>query len=514
MGAAALHPQEKDILIVGAGPTGLGAAWRLRELADRGVINPSIDWLLTDKSDNPGGMAVSVSDEQGFTWDLGGHIIFSHYKYFDALLDELIGGDILQHPRKSWVRMYDRFIPFPIQHNLHHLPPKDAARCLKDLVGGRPVPRNGYAPEDFEEWLFVNFGRALSELFFLPYNYKMWAHPANELSTVWTARKSGSRYANVPLVDIERLVENFVCGRDDPGWVGATTFPYPKNGGIGALWRELFRRLPAERTALSQRLVAVDPDGKIATFASGLRVKYRHLITTVPLPDLLAAMPERSEEYRATTPLSHSRTHVVGVGLRGPLPAALADKFWLYVPDPEVPYFRVTVISNFSPNNVPSDVPHWSLMCESSESPHLPVDEARLMENVVRALRASLLPADQPIVARWYRRLDYGYPAPCLKRDGFLRDVEPKLRRKDIRTRGRFGGWKYETSNQDNGFMQGVEATDSVLFGTEEVSYFHSELIAKGAISRILPTWGPARAPRPAECLAVESERERELDVA
>lgn len=503
-----MHPQTRDILIVGAGPTGLGAAWRLTELANRGVISPSIDWLLTDKSDNPGGMAVSVSDKHGFTWDLGGHIIFSHYKYFDALLDELIGADILQHPRKSWVWMYDRFIPFPIQHNLHHLPAKDAARCLKDLVGGRPAPRNGHAPEDFEEWLHVNFGRALSELFFIPYNYKMWAHPANELSTIWTARKSGSRYANVPLVDIERLVENFVCGRDDPGWAGATTFPYPRNGGIGALWRALFRRLPADRTALSQRLVAVDPDSKIATFASGLRVRYRHLITTVPLPELLKAMPRRAETYRETTPLSHSRTHVVGIGLRGAMPEVLRDKFWLYVPEQQFPYFRVTLISNFSPNNVPDDEPHWSLMCESSESPHLAVDETRLIENVVRALRESLLPADQPIVSRWYRRLDYGYPAPCLKRDGFLHEIEPALLRKDIRTRGRFGGWKYETSNQDNGFMQGVEATDSVLFGTEEVSYFHSELIAKGAISRVLPDWGAPREPWPDE---VPDPAEREL---
>jgi hypothetical protein len=75
---------------------------------------------------------------------------------------------------------------------------------------------------------------------------------------------------------------------------------------------------------------------------------------------------------------------------------------------------------------------------------------------------------------------------PCLDRDRFLQEIEPQLRRKNILTRGRFGGWKYETSNQDNGFMQGVEAADSVLLGTEEISYFYPELISKGAVRRML----------------------------
>ena len=383
--------------------------------------------------------------------------------------------------------MAGQFIPFPIQHNLHRLPAADAARCLRDLVGGRRTTHGGHTPENFEEWLRVNFGRALSEIFFLPYNYKMWAHPACELSTVWTNRKSGSRYDNVPLVDVERLVENVVCRRDDPGWVGATTFPYPRQGGIGDLWRRAFQRLPAERTALSERLVAVDPARRLATFASGLQVQYRHLITSIPLPELLAAMPDHSDTYRPATPLRHSRSHIVGIGVRGALPEALRDKFWIYVPAPAVPFYRVTVVSNYSPHNVPNDGAHWSLMCESSESPYRPVDEARLVEDVERALRASLIPPDQQIVSRWYRRLDYGYPVPCLDRDRFLQEIEPQLRRKNIRTRGRFGGWKYETSNQDNGFMQGVEAADSVLLGTEEISYFYPELISKGAVGRMLP---------------------------
>lgn len=97
------------ILILGAGPTGLGAARRLEELG-----HP--DWLLLEGNDKAGGLASSFVDEKGFTWDIGGHVQFSHYAYFDRVMEELLGKDgWLHHERESWVWMRDRFIPYPFQ---------------------------------------------------------------------------------------------------------------------------------------------------------------------------------------------------------------------------------------------------------------------------------------------------------------------------------------------------------------------------------------------------------------
>ena len=55
---------------------------------------------------------------KGFVWDYGGHEIFSHYKYFNELLSGVVP-DWVEHQRESWVWMHDRFIPYPLQNNIH-----------------------------------------------------------------------------------------------------------------------------------------------------------------------------------------------------------------------------------------------------------------------------------------------------------------------------------------------------------------------------------------------------------
>ena len=76
--------QEVDILVVGSGPTGLGAASRLNQL---GVNN----WLLIDSEPEAGGLACTDVTKEGFYFDMGGHVIFSHFDYFDQLIDSAVG---------------------------------------------------------------------------------------------------------------------------------------------------------------------------------------------------------------------------------------------------------------------------------------------------------------------------------------------------------------------------------------------------------------------------------------
>src|SRR5579864_5646558 len=155
------------ILILGGGPAGLGAAWRLNELGHT-------VWCLLEASDCAGGLASSFRDSNGFLWDIGGHVQFSHYDYFDRVMDELIPTDEwITHQRESWVWLRERFVPYPFQNNIRFLPREDLLRCLQGLV---ELYKNGsHEPANFREWIFATFGAGIAEVFLLPYNFKIWA---------------------------------------------------------------------------------------------------------------------------------------------------------------------------------------------------------------------------------------------------------------------------------------------------------------------------------------------------
>ena len=450
------------VLVAGAGPTGLGAAHRLEEIGER-------SWLLVEAGSEAGGLAASTTDEHGFTWDLGGHVVFSHYDYFDRLLDSLLGDAWVRHERSAYVHIRGRFVPYPFQYNLWRLPEDELVAALRGLIRAAAAPAAPAA--DFREWILRSFGEELARIFFLPYNRKVWAYDPSALSTVWMGER-------VATVDLSRAVENAIRRRDEISWGPNSTFRFPATGGTGSIWRTLAARLPAERIRFGTALSSVDPARRVATLSDGSEVGYDRLVSSIPLDDLLRSLVGRADLSAAAQRLVFSSTHVVGVGLEGVPPEELRDKCWMYFPEPEVPFYRVTVFSRYSPANVPDPARHWSLMAEISESPEKPVDSARVDEETLEAFRRiGFVRSTDRVASLWHRRLPHGYPTPFVGRDRLLGEIESELLASGIRSRGRFGAWKYEVSNQDHSLMQGVEAIDAIFRGTPEWTFSRPELV-------------------------------------
>lgn len=438
------------IAIIGAGPTGLGAAWRLRELGYG-------DAVILDGRAVAGGLAASFVDENGFTWDIGGHVQFSHYSYYDDVLDSL-PIEWLHHQRESWVWFKDRFVPYPFQNNIHRLDPDDRQRVLRGLEIAderRPAAKK---PANFLEWIHWTFGDGMAELFLIPYNHKVWAYPPEMLNTRWV----GERVA-VPNVD--RIRRNIAEHRDDVSWGPNNTFRFPLHGGTGAIWSAVAAKL---KLSLGSGVRSVDLHEKTLDVSDGRTLRYDTLINTIPLPEFCRLAPAVPQDVRnAADSLTSSTTHVFGVGLRGEIPPVLAKKCWMYFPERHNPYYRVTVFSNYSPKNVP-DGNYWSLMAEVSESPMKAVDRGSVFDDVIRAMHQDRLIGTSEIVSRWHHTERYGYPTPTIGRDAALDAIHAGLEPLRVFSRGRFGAWKYEVSNQDHSFMQGVELVDRLLGRGEE----------------------------------------------
>ena len=452
----ALSPDSR-IVILGAGPTGMGAAYRLLELGFENI-------QIFDRNPYVGGLATSHKDAQGFTWDIGGHVQFSHYRYFDDLMAKALKSEWLHHERESWVWIEDRFVPYPFQNNIRYLKPETTWKCLQGLIRLYKQPFVG-KPKHFREWIDATFGEGLADVFMVPYNFKVWAYPAEEMDYNWIGER-------VAVTDLEKVLDNTLHGKDDLSWGPNNTFQFPLRGGTGGIWEGVADLIGRKRFHLNREVAGIEPTAKTVSFADGSQAQYDVLISTLPI-DKLVALADFHHLQEPAGKLKYSSSHIIGIGLSGKPPEPLKKKCWMYFPENNCPFYRVTVFSNYSPNNVPDIHTQWSLMAEVAESPHKPVDQTKMVDDVIEGMFAThLINKSHDVLSTWYYRAHYGYPTPALGRDAALNAIHPDLEQNQIYSRGRFGGWKYEVSNQDHSLMQGVELADKLALGVPEVTYW------------------------------------------
>jgi protoporphyrinogen oxidase len=447
---------EPKIVIIGAGPTGLGAGYRLKELGYR-------NFHLYDRLPYIGGLASSFTDSAGFTWDIGGHVMFSHYKYYDKCFEDLMGSDFQLNMRECWVRMFDTWVPYPFQNNIRYLPKQAQYECMAGLIEAQ-TKRDHKKAANFQEFVNAVFGDGIAKHFMNPYNFKVWAHPLEMMNKEWIGER-------VAVLDINRALKNIIIGNDDFGWGPNNQFKFPLFGGTGEFYRRIGKAIGEDHISLNKGVDFINLAKKEVRFKDGQIVKYDHLITAMPLDKLCndvinGEMPR--EIKKAAAGLKHSGGYMVGIGIKQPCPST---KSWMYFPESNCPFYRVTYLSNYSPYMTPDKDTHYSLLCETSYSPYKHVDGRRIVDDTITGLvNAGLLKDEdrKTIVDTWVYHADYSYPTPSVERDAILSQVIPYLEQHNIYSRGRFGMWKYEVSNTDHTLMQGVECVNRLLLGEAE----------------------------------------------
>jgi protoporphyrinogen oxidase len=413
------------IVIIGAGPTGLGAAHRLKQM---GYEN----FAVLEASAQAGGLSASTT-VRGFTWDIGGHVFFGGTPEYHALLDAMVPRDTwVEHERDARCWVDERFVPYPIQHHAAEL--------------GFPVegPRQSLFRPRFQMWLENEFSPALLEKFFLPYNRKVWGWPLD-------------------ILDAHPIVDRVASAGPRANWGPHQRFWYPK-GGAGSVWQALADGLGAAVT-YDAAVVHVDTEDHLLTVEShfgrpSTRVPYDVLISTMPVSALVHRTSGMSiAAGSAASELCSSGLVVIGFGIKGEIPDELRGACWWYDANPAVPYHRVNVLSEQAPGMAPPG--HWSLMVEVCESAHRPLKSSDIVSDCAAAL-TRWMPKDA-IVSVSMKRPTFAYPTPTVSRDACLAVITPALRAKRIVSCGRFGSWRYELGNMDACVDQGMDTVNRLL---------------------------------------------------
>lgn len=451
-------------LVIGAGPTGLAAAYHL------GQGHRAADTLLVERADAVGGWCRSVH-VQGYTFDHAGHIMFSNDPYVLDMYTRLLGDNLHWQNREAWIYSKQVYTRYPFQGSLYGLPPAVLKECLIGAIEARfgPIdaapgaaaapPMPAEPPANFEQFIHRVWGDGIARHFATPYNRKLWTVPLAEMETSWL----GGR---VPLPDLAQMIEGALEPAPAPMGPNAR-FGYPLRGGFQALMDGFLPLLNCE-LALKTSVLNVSPSQRTVRFDDGRTIGFDALISTMPLPQLVQACGEEApaEVRAAAKALRHVAVRCVNLGVRmGHGRERLTDAHWIYCPEDTV-FHRIFVQGNTSPHNNPPG--GFGLTCEITYGPAkpLPCDGEALTARVIAECRAIGIigPEDEVEVSN---QLDMpgAYVIYDHARAANVACIRDWLGSFGIVLAGRYSEWEYY--NSDHAFVAGRRAAMQVQAAIE-----------------------------------------------
>lgn len=434
------------IIIIGAGPSGLGAAYRLFRLRHD-------DFMVFEQNPYTGGLCASFTDAAGFVWDIGGHVTYCSQEETRQFFEKTLGYKWVHHLRESFIRILDRWIPYPFQNNIRHLPQDILKECLEGLI---EAESRKLSHSNFMEWIIAKFGQGIAKYFMFPYNRKIWPCPLESISCVWADKV-------VNMADSKKIISNTSEKIDETDFGCNYKFRYPLTGGTGAIFRHV-EPLLGDKLVLNKKAIGVDPVNRLLYLADNSSIKYDYLINTSPLPRFVTYLDNRYEKIKtAATALIANKMTAIGLGINRPADVA---KSWMYFPEAEYPFYRVTNSSGYSPNNVPDSKNNFSLLAEISSHSFQAQSKDALLEQTIQGLiHCGLMKNDDrnKIISRFFHSVEYGYPVPTLQRDEALSYIMTELEQLNIFSIGLLGAWKYENASMEDSILQGMKTINKIL---------------------------------------------------
>jgi len=334
---------ERDIVIIGAGPAGLTAAY---QLSKEGVAS-----TVLEGTDQVGGISRTV-EREGWRFDIGGHRFFTKVPEVEALWHEILPDeDFLMRPRMSRIFYEGKYYDYPLKamNALRNLGVFEAVLCVLSYVWARVRPPKDQS--NLEGWISARFGRRLYNHFFKTYNEKVWGVPATEISADWAAQRIKNLSLFNAIVnallpkrnqkEITSLIEEFQYPKFGPGMMWEVCREKVEASGSKVLMETKVRRIRHE----GGRAVAV-----VGTSADGTETEYActDVVSTMPFPSLIRAMdPPVPDDVRRAADDLHFRDFLT-VALVVPEAYSFPDN-WIYVHSPKVKVGRIQNFGSWSP---------------------------------------------------------------------------------------------------------------------------------------------------------------------
>jgi protoporphyrinogen oxidase len=334
------------VVVLGAGPAGLTAAY---ELSKQGMQS-----IVLEKADKVGGIS-RTEVYKGYRFDIGGHRFFTKVDAVQKFWKEILGDEFIKVPRLSRIYYQGKFYDYPLSlfNTLTNLGIIQSFLILVSYLEAKLKAKLGLRrePESFEEWVTDRFGERLYRTFFKTYTEKVWGIPCSKIRADWAAQR-------IQGMSLKRAVINALFGSQNAKSL-IKEFDYPILG-PGMMWERCQEILDSKGSPvhLHTDVVRVERDGKRITRVIAqqgdrtIELTGDQFISSLPVTALLRKMDP--------APPAHVLEAANGLKYRDFLIVSLIidqDNLfpdnWIYIHSPEFKVGRIQNFKNWSPAMVP-----------------------------------------------------------------------------------------------------------------------------------------------------------------
>jgi UDP-galactopyranose mutase len=467
--------ESRPVVIIGAGPAGLTAAYQLTKRQTP---------VTVVEGDSMVGGISRTAERDGWRFDIGGHRFFTKVRAVESLWHEILPDeDFLLRPRMSRIYYAGKLFDYPLRaaNALRGLGIRESLLCLASYARARIRPPRDQS--NLEGWVSARFGYRLYRIFFKTYSEKLWGVPATEIQSDWAAQRIKS-------LSLMSAVINAILPKRNQKNITTLIeeFQYPKTG-PGLMWETAARRVTAGggRLVLETKVKSIHwepgagatavtgvvtggygsgagaPEASRSDIGAEIRFEASHVVSSMALSSLVRAFdPAVPPEVRTAADSLRYRDFLT-VALVVPQSAGFPDN-WIYVHAPEVKLGRIQNFASWSPYMVKAGRTCLGLeyfVSVGDATWTMPDDE--LVEFAVKELASLGLVAADQVERGYVVRMPKAYPMY----DAYYRDHVQTIRTwladnvPNVHPVGRNGMHKY--NNQDHSMLTAMLSVENIL---------------------------------------------------
>ena len=386
-------------VIIGAGISGMTIAHCLKDRYDVKVF---------EKYSRPGGLIKCIRENGYLYHPVGGHVFNSKrqdvldwfWKFFDK------GKEFLHATRNATISINDSFVGYPIENNIYMMNDPIVKSIIDDLL----KLSDKHEPQNFEEFLINRFGQTLYNIYFRPYNKKIWRKDLKDIPLSWLEGK-------LPMPSVTEIIHHNFKHTGETNMVHSS-FYYPRENGSQFLADRLAEDLDISYNSEITEIKKIDNEW-IVNGIHCSKIVFCGNIKDLPklLPQLISPYQKSIEELKY-----HGTTTVLCEIDKNPYS-------WVYMPSEKHEAHRIICTGNFAESNNANGKLTGTI--EFTDY----IDENEIRENLKR------IPfSPNPVASRF---TPYTYPIQHPDTGKMVSSLKAELKKHNFYMTGRFADWEY-----------------------------------------------------------------------